>query len=176
MRTTMRKKKLDPHTSDPRDPLELLARLLVGGSYKVPVEGRSTRPTMDAASIAGAVGYMEDGLEKNTALAVATRASPKQVAAVSRMAYRQVARAVKQMRPRPLDLSEAADRWRLRIVVYDAAFELVYPEKRKPYAALAKEAKMRRVAYTELHKVTTSILQSALNAGRSSFAAKLFRE
>ena len=86
----MRKKKLDPHTSDPRDPLELMARLLVGSSYKVPVEGRSTRPVMGSADIAGAVGYMADSLEKHTALAVATRANPQQIAALSKMVYRQV--------------------------------------------------------------------------------------
>jgi hypothetical protein len=147
----------------------------VGGSYKVPVEGRSTRPTMDSASIAGAVGYMQDSLEKHTALAVATRASPKQIAALSKMAYRQVVRAVRAMRPQPLDLREAADRWRLRIVVYDATLELVYPEKRRSWAQLAKDAKMRRSAYTEVHKATTSILQGALNSGRTDFSRRLFR-
>ena len=171
----MRRKKLDPHTKDPRDVLELMARLLVGGSYKVPVEGRSTKPVMGTADIAGAVGYMQDGLEKNTALVVATRGSPQQIALVSRMAYRQVVRAVKGMRPVPLDLSKPADRWRLRIVVYDAAFELVYPERRRSWSDLAKEAKMRRRTYTDVHKAATSILQAALNAGRTDFRRRLFQ-
>src|SRR5690606_23246648 len=37
---------------DERDPLELLARLLVPSSYRVPVEGRSSRPGMTTADIA----------------------------------------------------------------------------------------------------------------------------
>lgn len=171
----MRRKKLDPHTKDPRDPLELLARLLVGSSYKVPVEGRSTRPTLGSTDIAGAVGYMADGLEKHTALAVATRADRRQVAKLSRMAYRQVVRAVKGMRPRPLDLTDPADCWRLRIVVFDAAYELVHPQKRRPWADLAKDAKMRRTSYVAVHKVTTAILQGALNAGRTDFRRRLFQ-
>lgn len=172
----MRKKKLDPHTRDPRDVLELMARLLVGGSYKVRVEGRSTRPVLGSADIAGAVGYMADGLEKHTALAVATRGSPRQIASLSRMAYRQVVRAVKGLRPRPLDLGKPADRWKLRIVVYDAAFELVYPERKRRWADLAKEAKMRRTSYVEVHKAATAILQGALNAGRTDFKRRLFQD
>ncbi|HEY1034615.1 MAG TPA: hypothetical protein VGE09_06510 [Pseudoxanthomonas sp.] len=171
----MRKKKLDPHTDDPRDPLELMARLLVGGSYKVPVEGRSTRPVLGSADIAGAVGYMADGLEKNTALVVATRGSRRQVAAVSRMAYRHIARAVKGLRPVPLDLSKPADRWKLRIVVFDATYELVYPERRRKWQELAKDAKMRRTSYVAVHKAATSVLQAALNAGRTDFRRRLFQ-
>ena len=172
----MRKGKLDPHTRDPRDPLELMARLLVGSSYKVPVEGRSTRPVLGSTDIAGAVGYMADGLEKQAALAVATRADQRQVAALSRMAYRQVVRAVKGMRPRPLDLSKGDDRWRLRIVTFDAANDLVHPESKRPWAVLAKEAKMRRSTYQQVHKAATAILQGALNAGRSDFRNRLFRD
>lgn len=172
----MRKGKLDPHTRDPRDPLELMARLLVGSSYRVPVAGRSTKGALGSADIAGAVGYMPDGLEKQAALAVATRAAPREVAALSRAAYRQVVRAVKAMRPRPLDLSRGEDRWRLRLVVFDAAHALVHPEDQAAKATLAKEAKMRRSTYTELHKTATSILQGALNAGRSEFRKRLFHE
>lgn len=171
----MARKALDPFTRDQRDPLELLARLLVGSSYRVPVAGRSTKTVMAPSDVAGAVGYMEDGLEKQAALAVATRADPRQLATLSRTAYRQVVRAVKVMRPRPLDLTKGDDRWRLRIVVYDAAHDLVYPEARRAWAILAKEAKMRRSTYKDVHKAASSILQGALNAGRSDFADKLFR-
>ncbi len=176
MEVRMSKTRLDPHTKDPRDPLELIARLLVGSSYRVPVAGRSTKGALGSPDIAGAVGFMPEGLEKQAALAVATRAAPREVAALSRAAYRQVVRAVKGMRPRPLDLSKGDDRWRLRIVTFDAANDLVHPESKRPWAVLAKEAKMRRSTYTELHKTATSILQGALNAGRSEFRKRLFQE
>jgi hypothetical protein len=169
------RKALDPYTRDRRDPLEIMARLLVGSSYRVPVAGRGTRSVLGTSDVAGAVGYMRDGLEKQAALAVATRADPRQIAALSRAAYRQVVRAVKSMRPRALDLTKGDDRWRLRLVVFDAAHDLVHPEAKRPWAVLAKEAKMRRSTYTEVHKAASSILQGALNAGRSDFADKLFR-
>lgn len=169
------KKAVDVWTNEVRDPLELLARLLVGGSYRVPVEGRSTLAPLGSSDIAGAVAYMQDPLEKHTALAVATRMGPQAVARLTLMAYRSVAQAVRVARPRPLDLSVPADRWRLRLVIYDAAHELVWPERRQPYAALAKAARMRKGSYILAHKCATSVLQGALNGGRIGFKRALWR-
>ncbi|UXB33761.1 hypothetical protein [Stenotrophomonas sp. PAMC25021] len=45
------------------DVLELLSRLLVGGSYRMPVEGRSALAPLGSSDIAGAVGYMRNPLE-----------------------------------------------------------------------------------------------------------------
>ncbi|MET4572457.1 hypothetical protein ABIA68_001291 [Stenotrophomonas rhizophila] len=163
------KKPLDVWTNEVRDPLELLARLLVGGSYRVPVEGRSTLAPLGSSDIAGAVAYMQDPLEKHTALAVATRVGPESIARLTLLSYRQVARAIRDLRPRPLDLSKPADRWRLRLVIYDAAYELVWPERRQTWAALAKSAKMRKGNYIDVHKCATSVLQAALNGGRLGF-------
>ncbi len=163
------KKPVDVWTNEARDPLELLARLLVGGSYRVPVEGRSTLAPLRSSDIAGAVAYMQDPLEKHTALAVATRMGPPAVARLTLMAYRNVAQAVRAARPRPLDLSLPADRWRLRLVIYDAAHELVWPEQRQTWAKLAKAAKMRKSTYIQVHTCATSVLQAALNGGRLGF-------
>lgn len=164
----------DPYTKDPRDPLELIARLLVGGSYRVPVEGTGTKVGLQAVDVAGAVGYMTDRLAQQVALAVATRGQEREIARVSAAAFRQVVRHVRLLRGRPLDLHQPADRWRLRIAVYDAAYELVWPERRRPYADLAREAKMRKATYIAVHKVASAILQEALNNARRELSARLF--
>ena len=166
--------KAEPWVDEGRDPLELIARLLVGGSYRIPVEGRGTTAPLGSADIAGAVAFMSDALEKHAALAVATRAEGAALARLSLLAYPRVAALVTDARPRPLDLSIAFDRWRLRLVIYDATHELVWPEHRQTWAALAKAAKMRRANYCEAHRCATSVLQAALNDGRREFHGRLF--
>lgn len=169
-----RRAKRDPYTKDARDTLELIAKLLVSTSYRVPVEGTGTKQGLQATDIAAAVGYMENQLARETALAVATRAPAPAVAKLSALAYREVIRAVRQMRPRPLDLHQPADRWRLRIVVYDAAHEMIWPEHRKNFGELARAAKMRKLNYIRTHHVATSVLESALNEGGTELGKRLF--
>lgn len=156
------------------DAIELMARMLVGGGYRIPVEGKGTKTSLQTSDIAAAVGYMGNRLERHTAMAVATRAGDVQVARLSLLAYRKVVRALRSLRPVPLDLHEPADRWRLRLVVFDAAHELVWPECRQPYGDLAKLAKMRKADYIAAHKCATSELQETLNNARRSFQTRLF--
>lgn len=163
----------DPFTRDDRDPLELLARLLVGSSFKVPAEGRSSRPSMVTSDIAAAVGFMGSDFEKRVALAVATRADRRQVARLVGIALIHVARTIRHQQPRPLDLSKPQDRWRLRMVVFDAANELVNPEPVLPFGRLAKEAKMRKGNYIAVHRAATAVLQDALNRARTEFKQRL---
>lgn len=73
------------------------------------------------------------------------------------------------MRPRPPDLGKPADRWRLRLVIYDAAHELIWPERRQPFAGLAKSAKMCKENYIKAHKCASVVLQGALYGGRKGF-------
>lgn len=164
----------DTFSTEKPDPLELIGRLLVGSSYRVPVEGKGSRPSMQASDVAAAVGYMTDGLQQQTVVAVATRADAPEIARVSTRAYRKVMREVLQQRPRPLDLRLGADRWRLRLVTFDAAFELVWPERRRHYGDLAREAKMRKDTYIRVHKCATSVLQEALNSGRKEFRKRMW--
>ncbi|PJK00829.1 hypothetical protein CO641_02335 [Lysobacteraceae bacterium NML91-0213] len=168
-----RRRGLSPHTND-RDPLELIARLLVTGSYRVPLEGRSSRPTLRPCDVAGAMGYMRGCLERAAAMAVATRAGDAEIAQLSAQAYRRVLRQVLGLRSCPLDLHSGADRWRVRMVVYDAAQELVWPERRIPRAAAARRAKMRLATYVEIHKVASGVLQQALADARAEFGRRLF--
>ncbi|WP_202842002.1 hypothetical protein [Luteimonas saliphila] len=160
---------------DERDPLELLARMLVPSSYRVPVEGRSSRPGLTTSDVAAAVGFMRSRLGKAVAMAVVTRADELSIARLTDMARWRVRREVLLQRPVPLKLSRAADRWKLRLALFDAAHELVWPEKRTPYGELARRAKMRKRDYIVVHRCATHVLQEALNAARSDLREKLTR-
>lgn len=167
-----RREAKDPYTKDARDPLEVIAKFLVGGSYRVPAQGGKGEP-LRASDVAAAVGYMKDPLEQKAVVAVVTRAGKHEIAKLSLLAYRRVIRAVRQMRPMPVDLAIAADRWRVRMAVYDAATELVWPERRRPMKDLAKDSKMRLASYCALHKCASSVLQEALNDGRRDFQRRM---
>lgn len=160
---------------DERDPLEVLARLLVPSSYRVPVEGRSSRPGMTMADVAAALGFMRSRLGKAVALAVVTRADEGTIAQLTELARWRVRREVLMQRPLPLKLGRPADRWKLRLALFDAAHELVWPEKRTPYGELARRAKMRKRDYMVVHRCATHVLQEALNGARMELKATLFR-
>ena len=171
-----KRRDLDPYTKDGGDPLELLCRMSGRTSYRVPGEGRGSAPLMMASEVAGAVGFMTDPLARATVISVASRAEPAEIARLSRLAWRRAWKLLRSQRPSPLDLRVPADRWRLRIVIYDAAYELVWPERRRSFGELALEARMRKGTYIAVHKCATSVLQEALNEGRRDFAARLFSE
>lgn len=171
-----RRRVRDPHTKDPRSALELIAKLLVGSSYRLPVEGTSTRKGLQASDVAAALGYMHNRLEKETALAVIQRPPNAEIARLSLVAYREVVRTVRAMRPRPLDLREPGDRWRLRLAIYDAAYELVWPERRQPYGDLAKAAKMRKATYIRVHRAASAVLEEALAGANRNLTHALFAE
>lgn len=164
---------LAPHT-DERDPLELVARMLVPGGYRVPVEGRSSRPTLQPGDVAAAMALMRDPLQREAALAVATRAERGDLVRVMSRAYRAVVREVLLQRPAPLDLQTPADRWRLRLVTYDAVQDLVWPERRGSYNDQARQAKMRRTSYVQVYRCAMHVLQQALDGARREFSRTLF--
>lgn len=158
---------------DEADPLELLARLLVPSSYRVPVEGRSSRPGLMMTDIAAALGFMRDRLSKAVAIAVVTRADEACIARLTELARWRVRREVLMQRPVPLKLSQPADRWKLRLALFDAAHELVWPEKRTAYGVLARRSKMRKADYIVVHRCATHVLQEALNEARGELKVKL---
>lgn len=169
--------KPQPFSNDRQDVLELMGRMLVGSSYRVPVAGQGTRPGLQCTDVAGAAGLMQGRLGREIALAVSLRADRAAIAHLSAKAYGRLARTVRNLRaPRALDLRCAADRWRLRVIAFDAAYELVHPEHRQPYAVLAKAAKMRKVEYTRVHQAVTAELQELMNNARREFAGRLWGE
>lgn len=161
--------------TDERDPLELIARMVVGGSFRIPTQGRSTAAMLTAADVAGAVAMMRDPVAKRAAMAVALRSEGETLLGVGRSAARRAFRVFRQMGERaPLRMDDPADRWRLRLVLQDAVNDLVWPERKAPAQAAAKAAKMRKSVYLRAHSVATAVLSSAIEAARREFRTRMF--
>ena len=171
-----RRRPIDRDTFSTERPsaLEMVARIVGTSSYRVPVEGKGTKQVLSTSDITAAVGYMDDALEQQVVMATATRAESPEIARAAVLAYRRVARAVRQRPEQPLDLRKGADRWRLRLVVYDAALHLVWPERRRPMNDLAKAAKMRGRSYRTVYRCASAVLQEVLNNGTASFRAAMW--
>lgn len=164
----------DTYSTERPSPLELVARIVGTSSYRVPLEGKGTKQAMSTSDITAAVGYMEDALERRVVMVTATRAGSEEIARMASLAYRRVVRVLRRQPGQPLDLRNGADRWRLRLVVYDAALHMVWPERRRPMNELAKGAKMRSQNYRTVYHCASSALQEVLNNGTESFRAALW--
>ena len=126
----------DPYTTERPSPLELFARLMVSSSYRVPVVGRGTKPGLQPHDIAAAAGMMRGlRLQRETALMVALRAEAAAIARVADQAYLTCEQVVRHSRVQGFDLAIPANRWRLRMVIIEAAYEMTHPSRRQPYGA-----------------------------------------
>lgn len=167
-----------PEPTLQRDPLELIARMLVGGSFREPSNGRSSIQPLTSADIAGAVGLMRDPVAKQAAVAVALRGQGVPLASLGRALARRVMRQIQWERRNGADLAlrldEPADRWRMRLVMQDAVNDLVWPERKGTAQEAAKAAKMRKGAYLRVHALATAALRQALEDGRQEFKGRLF--
>lgn len=167
-----------PEPTLQRDPLELIARMLVGGSFREPSEGRATMPPLTAADIAGAVGMMRDYVAKQAVLAVALRGQGVSLSSLGRSLARRVMRQIHWQRragAKPtLRMDEPADRWRMRLVLQDAVNDLVWPEGKVAAQDAAKAAKMRKGDYLRVYRVAAATLRQALDDGRKEFSGRLF--
>lgn len=161
-----------------RDPLELIARMLVGGSFREPSDGRSTMPPLTAADIAGAVGMMRDSVAKQAVLAVALRGQGVSLSSLGRSLARRVMRQIQWQRrsgAKPaLRMDDPADRWRMRLVLQDAVNDLVWPEGKIAAQDAAKAAKMRKGDYLRVYGIAAATLRQALEDGRKEFSGRVF--
>lgn len=167
-----------PEPTLQRDPLELIARMLVGGSFREPSDGRSSMPPLTSADIAGAVGMMGNSLAKQIVLAVALRGQGVSLPALGRSLARRVMRQIQWQRRsgvKPaLRMDDPADRWRMRLVLQVALNELVWPEGKIAAQDAAKAAKMRKADYLRVYGIAVSTLRQALEEGRKEFCGRLF--
>ncbi|WP_251473649.1 hypothetical protein [Stenotrophomonas lactitubi] len=161
-----------------RDPLELIARMLVGGSFREPSDGRSTMPPLTSADIAGAVGMMRDSVAKQAVLAVALRGHGVSLSSLGRSLARRVMRQIQWQRrsgAKPaLRMDDPADRWRMRLVLQDAVNDLVWPEGKIAAQDAAKAAKMRKGDYLRVYGIAAAALRQALEDGRKEFSGRVF--
>lgn len=167
-----------PEPTLQRDPLELIARMLVGGSFREPSNGRSSIQPLTSADIAGAVGLMRDPVAKQAAVAVALRGQGVSLASLGRALARRVMRQIQWERRNGAELAlrmdEPADRWRMRLVLQDAVNDLVWPERRVAAQVAAKAAKMRKADYLRVYGIAAVALGQALEDGRREFSARVF--
>ncbi|MFV7423651.1 hypothetical protein ACNPNN_11310 [Stenotrophomonas geniculata] len=167
-----------PEPTLERDPLELIARMLVGGSFREPSDGRSTMPPLTAADIAGAVGMMRDSVAKQAVMAVALRGQGVSLSSLGRSLARRVMRQIQWQRrsgAKPaLRMDDPADRWRMRLVLQDAVNDLVWPEGKIAAQDAAKAAKMRKGDYLRVYGIAAATLRQALEDGRKEFSGRVF--
>ncbi len=167
-----------PEPTLQRDPLELIARMLVGGSFREPSDGRSTMQPLTSADVSGAVGLMRDPVAKQAVVAVALRGQGVSLASLGRSLTRRVMRQIQWERRNgsgpALRMDEPADRWRMRLVLQDAVNDLVWPERKVTAQEAAKAAKMRKGAYLKVYSIAASTLRQALEDGRKEFKVRLF--
>ena len=170
----MKRRHKDPYGKDDKKPdvLEKLARLLPGSTYRVPAQGRGGGGQTQA-DIAGALGLMSDKMAKTVIVTVALRGGNKGAVLISAATYSHIRRAVRRARPPPIDLKEPGNNFRLRLAIRNAGLELIHPERMRSFAVMAKEARMRRSTYSELHKLCTARLQELMNNGRREFGYRL---
>lgn len=168
-----------PEPTLQRDPLELIARMLVGGSYREPSEGRSSMPPLTSADIAGAVGMMRDSVAKQAVMAVALRGQGVSLSSLGRTLAKRVIRQIQWQRrsgAKPaLRMDDPADRWRMRLVLQDAVNDLVWPERKIAAQDAAKAAKMRKGDYLRVYGIASEALRQALKDGRNEFSGRVFR-
>lgn len=161
-----------------RDPLELIARMLVGGSFREPSDGRSTMTPLTAADIAGAVGMMRDSVAKQAVMAVALRGQGVSLSSLGSSLASRVMRQIHGQRRsggKPaLRMDDPADRWRMRLVLQDVANDLVWPEGKCPAQLAARAAKMRKGDYLRVYRLAAEVLEQAIEAGRTDFGRRLF--
>ncbi|WP_323157263.1 hypothetical protein [Stenotrophomonas maltophilia] len=167
-----------PEPTLQRDPLELIARMLVGGSFREPSNGRSSIQPLAAADISGAVGMMRDSMGKQVVMAVALRGQGVSLSSLGRSLARRVMRQIQWQRSssaKPaLRMDDPADRWRMRLVLQDAMNDLVWPEGKIAAQDAAKAAKMRKADYLRVYGIAAATLRQALEDGRSEFSARVF--
>ena len=167
-----------PEPTLERDPLELIARMLVGGSFREPSDGRSTMPPLTSADISGAVGMMRDSVAKQAVLAVALRGQGVSLSSLGRSLARRVMRQIQWQRrngTKPaLRMDDPADRWRMRLVQQDAVNDLERHEGKIAAQDAAKAAKMRKVDYLRVYGTAAATLRQALEDGRKEFSGRVF--
>lgn len=150
--------------------IELLARMSVRGSYRIPIEGRSTSPVLRDSDVAGAVGMMRAKLSRALCVAVVCRAGRDEIMPVVTLAHELVCMELARMRQCPFDIHARVDNWRIRLVILDAIHGLIWPHHRISQRERAWNAKMRETDYGRAYRVISAVLHQAQDEGETEFS------
>jgi hypothetical protein len=170
----MRRRQQDLFSRERPDPIEYLGRLVVGTNWREPWRGGGGSAGLQQSDIAAALAMVRDPPSREIALAVVTRANEPEIQRVATMVVPRVQQQIEIIGlDHGLQFDRDEDRHRARLVTQDALREIVWPEHRKPYRVLAVAAKMRARAYTEAHKIATSVINESLDEAARTFKRKL---
>lgn len=163
----------DPYTREPRDPLEWIARLAGRSAFRVPTEGRATRPPLSDADVAHALGGCPDPLGQAMALAIACCRQDlwPQVEPLAMPRWIEVLAAGPD---RHLVAGRLA--LRARLILVDAFRDLVEPGRAMSWATAAELLRMRVSDYRRLHRQAGGLLDSAARLAARDCATRLFAE
>jgi len=189
------KRELDPHTKDRREPLEILAMLSGRTNFprmRGPGATRAQQPItpLDVAH-AVACGWItritermdEDAIERlrieamlSTAVAMSiTCQRENEWGTVHKLSYPKLLSELQQQRAFP-GVVQGPKRFRVRIVLYDAFHDLIWPAKRQPIRIASKEAGMEKRAYGFLHHHITGFLHTRAHTAALDACIYLFSQ
>ncbi|MEJ6328669.1 hypothetical protein Q2B95_08375 [Stenotrophomonas maltophilia] len=121
---------------------------------------------------------MRDSVAKQEVMAVALRGQGVSLPSSGRSLARRVMRQIQWQRhngAKPaLRMDDPADRWRMRLVLQDAANDLVWPEGKIAAQDAAKSAKMRKGDYLYVYGIAAATLRQTLEDGRKEFSGRVF--
>jgi hypothetical protein len=159
----------EPFTNEPKGPLELLGALAGQTTYRVPAYQHDTPPPL---VIAGALGMVKNRLGGLLAEGVATR-NAALIAPIVRAAFKRSVHRVANAPPRDMNSKALADRWRMRVVLFDAVSDLMFPERQLSIPEAAKRSKMRRSTYLDLYSIISSELAEQLGYALGEFKKRM---
>lgn len=165
-------RRLDPHSNDRPEPIEILARMNGRTSFRTPrAPGGSTAVPVTQADISHAIGTVKDKLGASMAMAMACQRHVEW-ARVEELGHPKLVRHL-QHQDRG-DLIAGPYRFRARIALWDAFHDLIAPAAARPLHVAAKTARMRREEYRWLLNQTMSYLEEAANTAAASAVRYLF--
>jgi len=167
------RRELDPHTKDRREPLEILA-MLAGRTNFPRIRGEALRAQQPITplDVAHALAQASDTLGSSMGVAIACERE-QEWGRVHELSYVPLLGELQQQRAFP-DIVQSAKRFRVRIVLYDAFRDLIWPARREPIRVAAKEAGIDKNAYGFLHHHVTSFLHARANTAARDACEYLF--
>lgn len=168
-----RRQPLDPWTKDPKEPIELLARLAGRCTQIMPNMGGKGEPLPDS-ELAAALGMMPDKFAATLALAVVSQ-DRQLIGRVVQLGFAAAVDAMQNARGPQIIKHAGADAHRLRMILVDVVGDLISPESKQPAAAMARASRMRKGQYLAAYRVVAAMVEERLSDAAKAFGKQLRR-
>lgn len=164
-------RRLDPHTRDRRQPLEILARL-AGRSTFVLRAGAPGGTPITALDVAHALATADDPLGQAVGMAMACQ-RPLDWPLVHRLGYPRLLRDLQTQRERP-GIVAGARRYRARLALYDGFRTLLAPHHDLQLESGAAECRCAPATYAWLVRRAAAMLEHAASSAAADACRFLF--